>query len=205
MRYTFLTGTLAVVLAAGQAAIKAGDASGQTPRIDYVPNQYHVRVPVVVGQQVEAADAEGDEMSRLNALGDQLGQQAESLVKQLADATDANDRAKLKQTLEETLTQQFDTQQKVRELEVASIEARVKKLRDTISKRNEARRTIIERRLDQLVRESEGLGWNSPAVGTVGYSMQVPASFPGNKYGLSAGGKPSGLQPSPAPSTLRGR
>jgi hypothetical protein len=198
MRYAFLTGMFTLVVTAGLAAMKTGDASGQTPRVEHVPNRYDVRVPLVVGQQVQVADSEGDEMSRLNLLDAQLGQQAESLVKQLAETTDDNERAKLKQSLQDTLSQQFDTQQKVRELEVANIEARVKKLRDTINKRSESRRTIIERRLDQLVRESEGLGWNSPAGGAGGYSGPVGAGFFGNPYGVSARSPHGGVQP-PAP------
>lgn len=176
MRYLFLTGGLTLVLAIGLAVTKTGDAFGQQRRVEYLQTQSS-QVPIVlgVGQQIQQVDHESDETTRLSALDAQLGQQAESLVKQLAEATEENDRAKLKQSLQETLAQQFDTQQKVRELEVASVEARVKKLRDVITKRNDARRSIIDRRLDQLVREAEGLGWNSPAGGPVLYGQHVRA------------------------------
>jgi hypothetical protein len=197
MRYVFLAGGLTLVLAAGLAL-------GQQPNVQFVPvqNNQGLRVPIAVAQPGQEAEAETDEMTRLNTLDLQLGQKVESLVKQLADTTDENDRAKVKQSLQETLAQQFDTQQKVRELEVADVEARVKKLRDIITKRNDARRTIIEKRLDQLVREAEGLGWNSPAGGPVVYAPNMPARFFG--YSGAAGGK-GGIAPVAPATTPRAK
>ena len=201
MRYLFVTGALTVVLAAGLAVIKPGDVFSQQTRVELRPVQITrpgetVTIPHVVGQQVQ--EAESDETTQLNHLDAQLGQQAESLVKQLADATDEKDRAKLTENLQETLTQQFDTQQKVRELEVVAIEARAKKLRDVINKRNDGRRSIIDKRLDQLLREAEGLGWNSPAGGAVVYGQPYGRQV-GNNLWSNHAGYPAGRQPSPNP------
>lgn len=116
-----------------------------------------------IAHQVGDSEQGSDEVAQLSAQDAQLANEAESLAKQLAEATD-DKKAELKEKLQDTLSRQFDAQQKARELEVARVEARVKKLRDTIAKRNEARRSIIDKRLDQLLSDAEGLGWNSPAA-----------------------------------------
>jgi len=46
---------------------------------------------------------------------------------------------------------------------VAAVEARIKKVRELIQKRAEARQSIVEKRADQLMREADGLGWTVPS------------------------------------------
>jgi hypothetical protein len=72
------------------------------------------------------------------------------------------EKTKLKTKLGDALTKQFDAQQKRRDLELTRLEEKVKKVRALMKKRDEERKTIIEKRLDQLVREAEGLGWGAP-------------------------------------------
>lgn len=91
--------------------------------------------------------------------------EARRLVEEYAHTDNETQRAKIKSKLSEVLDKQFDLQQKRREMEVAQIEAQLKKLRELMRKRSEARQTIVEKRLDQLLREAEGLGWTSPSGG----------------------------------------
>jgi hypothetical protein len=91
--------------------------------------------------------------------------EARRLVDEYAHTDNESQRAKIKSKLSEVLDRQFDLQQKRREMEVAQIEAQLKKLRELMRKRSEARQTIVEKRLDQLLREAEGLGWTSPSGG----------------------------------------
>ena len=194
MRYIAITGLLIAFVAAGIALLGVANALGQVRAVPVLTAPAGVNpganAPVALVQQVQAADGEDDEMAKLHALDAQLGSQAESLVKQLADLADEPQRKEAKEKLHETLAQQFDAQQKVRELEVARIEAKVKKLRDQIAKRNEARRTIIEKRFDQLLSEAEGLGWNSPSGGsaTYGNAFYLQQGKQGNYYAPAAGG-----------------
>lgn len=102
------------------------------------------------------------EAAQLHASDAHLGQAAEALIQQYGQTEDEQQRNNLKEQLSETLAKQFDVQQQLREHEIAKIEAKVKKLRDLITKRTDARKSIIDRRLDQLLREADGLGWNSP-------------------------------------------
>ena len=88
-----------------------------------------------------------------------LAQEADQLARQLGVAKSDGERDKLKDKLGEVLAKQFDQRQKRHEREIASLEAQVKKLKDLVEKRQENRREIIARRLEQILRESQGLGW----------------------------------------------
>jgi hypothetical protein len=196
MRYPFISGLLICGIAAGAAIVTVRSVAGQTPTLRAVPATVGApNASFVIEQQVQEADKQSDEMSRLNAQDAQLAHEAESLAKQLADASDEKQRSEIKEKLHATLTQQFDAQQKVRELEVSRIEAKVKKLRDTIAKRNDARRTIIDKRFDQLLSEADGLGWNSPSASGPGYGavyvqQMVPqVTGPGPGFQPGVGGK----------------
>ena len=88
----------------------------------------------------------------------QLARQCDSLVKQLAKAEGA-DKDKVKAKLSESVDKQFDLRQKRHETEITALENQLKKLREMVQKRQENRKDIVGKRLEQLVRESEGLGW----------------------------------------------
>jgi hypothetical protein len=88
----------------------------------------------------------------------ELARQSQALVKQMGKAT-GDEKDKLKTKLTETLEKQFDMRQKRHEKELAALEAQVKKLKDMVQKRQDNRRDIISRRIDQLLRDAEGLGW----------------------------------------------
>ena len=88
-----------------------------------------------------------------------LSHQAEQVAQKLAAAKSDSDREKIKSQLAETLEKQFDQRQKRHEEEIKSLEAQVKKLKDLVDKRQENRREIVSARLNQIVKESQGLGW----------------------------------------------
>jgi hypothetical protein len=89
----------------------------------------------------------------------QLANQTAELAQQLASAKSDTDRDKLKTELSKILEKQFALRQERHQKEIESLEAQVKKLRDLVDKRQENRREIIANRLDQILRESQGLGW----------------------------------------------
>jgi hypothetical protein len=88
----------------------------------------------------------------------QLEHESVKLVQELGKAEGEN-KDKIKSKLTETLGKQFDARQKRHEAEIAALEAKIKKLKEMVQKRQENRREIISKRLEQLVRETEGLGW----------------------------------------------
>jgi flagellar motility protein MotE (MotC chaperone) len=87
-----------------------------------------------------------------------FAQKTQELVKQLAKA-EGEKREKIKDQLTDTLGKQFDARQKRHQDEIAALEKQLKKLKELVEKRKENRREIIGKRLEQLVREAEGLGW----------------------------------------------
>lgn len=103
------------------------------------------------------------EMAKLAESETELAHNADGILSQYIAAEKADDQKRLKTELRDMLAKQFDVQRQRRELELSRIEARVKKLHDQIKKRNDARETIIDRRLEQLTNEAEGLGWGQPA------------------------------------------
>jgi hypothetical protein len=93
-----------------------------------------------------------------------LDKETRKAQKEWLDAKDESARAAARDKLAKVLSQQFDQRQKRREEEIAQIEARVQKLRETLRKRAEAKERIVSSRLDQLLRDAEGLGWGDDDV-----------------------------------------
>lgn len=93
----------------------------------------------------------------------------EAAIRELVKETDTTKRADLSKSAKELLSAQFDERQKVRENQLKELEERVKKLRDQLDKRQQAKDQIIQSRYDDLLRNAEGLGWgDSAAVGPNG-------------------------------------
>lgn len=198
MRRTILFGLLftAAGVAAWGAKIAAGQVAGAAPSADAAPVSgvlveegapggagvvtRFLAAPVPERRAAYAARGNGfvpiqigqpehdEEMQQLRRQEAELAHKSQSLVRKLADADDTTDRTPIVNELEDTIGKQFDVQQQVRELEVSRIEAKVKKLRETITKRAGARAAIVRNRREQLLQEAEGLGWNSPEGGHAG-------------------------------------
>jgi hypothetical protein len=88
-----------------------------------------------------------------------LSNQASKLARQLGSAKADGDREKLKTELGTILEKQFELRQQRHKKEIDSLEAQVKKLKDLVDKRQENRREIVAKRLDQILQEAQGLGW----------------------------------------------
>jgi hypothetical protein len=88
-----------------------------------------------------------------------LGQTVDKLAHALVEAKSDSERDKLKNQLTETLEKVFDLRQKRHAKEIADLEAQVKKLKDMVQRRQENRRDIVAKKLDQIVSDFQGLGW----------------------------------------------
>ncbi|MHB8952968.1 MAG: DUF1559 family PulG-like putative transporter [Pirellulaceae bacterium] len=104
--------------------------------------------------------------------------QALARYQQTADETE---RQAIKADLTKALERQFDVQQQRRMQELAEIEGRVRKLRDLIDKRNQAKQSIVSKRCDQLLSELDGLGWIAPEE----VARMAGGTFPG--FGMYLG------------------
>jgi hypothetical protein len=119
--------------------------------------------------------ANDPEMAKLCNEEAKAEREASRLIRDYAHSDKEEQRDKIKGKLAEVLGKEFDLQQQRRDLELGRLEAQVKKLRQLMKKRSDSRQTIVDKRLDQLIREAEGLGWTAP-VGPA--FSNVPAVTP---------------------------
>ena len=89
----------------------------------------------------------------------QLVLQTDDLIRQLEAAGSEPQLADAKAKLSDLLGKWFDVRQKRQEREIEALEAQVKTLKELARKRQENRVEIISRKLDQIVRDSQGLGF----------------------------------------------
>ena len=90
---------------------------------------------------------------------DQFTPEIDRAVDQLSKSKKDADKESIKAMLSDLLEKQFELRQKKHETEIADLEAKVKKLKELVQTRKDNRKEIVARRLDQLVRDSQGLGW----------------------------------------------
>ncbi|HWY88937.1 MAG TPA: hypothetical protein VNX28_19645 [Gemmataceae bacterium] len=189
---TVLVGALAAIVffsdrrAAGQdfpVAASPPQPTAETPAGDVFSNH-----PIATGAQplytfnFDRGDGQDPEIRKLHNEEATLEREAAGVVKEYIKTDNEAQRGKLKTKLSDVLAKEFDLQQKRREIELARLETHMKKLRDMMNKRNTARRTIVEQRLDQLLREAEGLGWNAPAKTSPYTNLTSPVNmFPNDR------------------------
>ena len=88
-------------------------------------------------------------------------QRAKQALSAWKTAADDTGKAAAKQQLREALQTTFTLRQKTHEAEVTALEAKIKTLRDQLARRIEKQDEIVDFRLQQLLREAEGLGWGA--------------------------------------------
>lgn len=84
-----------------------------------------------------------------------------SLVKKYADSKDDSAKAQIAKQLADVVGKQFDIRQEARQQELKKLEEQLARLRDVQAKRTALRDRIIGDRVQQIVREADGLGWGA--------------------------------------------
>ncbi len=72
------------------------------------------------------------------------------LGEQYRRAGDTAEKEKLKKELSEQVSKHFDVRQKKRELELKRFAEHLERMRESISKRQEAKESIVKERVDEL-------------------------------------------------------
>lgn len=129
-----------------------------------------------------------------------LAQQAKGLLRRYSLEEKAELREKTKSELRAVLHRQFRLQHQRRDAELTKIEKRLADLRSRLKKRGDAQSTIVDRRLEQLVNDVDGLGWSAEEIpdnlfneGGMGSMMMMPmGSMPG-MGSMPPGGMPGAL------------
>jgi hypothetical protein len=89
------------------------------------------------------------EMYKLLMSDDELDGQALQISEQLRRAP-SDEREKLRAALKDVVIKHFEVRQKRRELALQRMEDEIKRLRDAIQARNEAREDIVNKRITEL-------------------------------------------------------
>jgi mevalonate kinase len=109
----------------------------------------------------------------------QLQAQAAELAQQLVKAEKEETKKEIHKKLTDNLNQQFDLQTQQQQKELDELEKQIAKLKSVLKKRQEAKSAIVDRRLETMIQEAEGLGWTAPGSPMFGYSSPRPMAVPG--------------------------
>jgi hypothetical protein len=93
----------------------------------------------------------------LKAVGPENPQ--DELLHKWKEAKNEAERGKIKDELHKVLAGQFKAHLGEQEKEIAQLEAKVQKLREQLELRRSKQEEIIDFRMQQLLREAQGLGW----------------------------------------------
>jgi hypothetical protein len=107
----------------------------------------------------------------------------------------AEKEAEQKKAIREKLAAIFDLQQQRRTREIAKIEERLGKLKDVLKKRESAKDSIVDRRLESITGGVDELGWEESLA---------PSAYQGPAFGprLAPGTQPSFDSPVPVPPSV---
>jgi hypothetical protein len=116
-------------------------------------------VQSVYGRNIPFFSGGGGEQNELSKTESALARKADELKRMLERAKGDSRRNEVRTKLAENLGQQFDLRQKRHGLEIEALERQVAKLKELVRKRQESRDDIISRRVEEIQRELDGLGW----------------------------------------------
>jgi hypothetical protein len=109
--------------------------------------------------------------------GWKLREQSHQLAKQYVKSEREEEKKEIRKKLIEVLAKQFDGQMKQQEKELTDLEKQIASLKSLLKKRQDAKATIIDRRMEQLIHEADGLGWSAPSTPQSGAQL-----VPGNRF-----------------------
>jgi len=92
----------------------------------------------------------------------QLQSETRALAQKYAKSDKEEEKKELRKKLAEALSQQFDLHMQQQKEELQELEKQITDLRSLIQKRQEAKNSIVERRIDQLAQDAQGMGWQTP-------------------------------------------
>lgn len=134
------------------------EASGDERRVTIV--QSAPPVPGVASVPIRAAIATTSPDGMI-VVGGASSDKELKVVEKLSQAKTDEEKEAARDELENVLSDAFDTYIERQGKELDRLEARVKKLREQLDKRREAKDEVVGLRLKQRVNEAEGKGWPS--------------------------------------------
>ncbi|HEY3392736.1 MAG TPA: hypothetical protein VGK58_08510 [Lacipirellulaceae bacterium] len=87
--------------------------------------------------------------------------QTQQLIKRWKASKEAAERQKIETQLTQMLKREFAARLAAHEREIKQLEDKVRQLRQRLTLRREKQDEIVDHRLQQILREAQGLGWGS--------------------------------------------
>jgi hypothetical protein len=117
-------------------------------------------------QQPARAWSSGDLVYGLSLY--EAGGQTADLARQYVKAEKDETKKEIRKKLSDLLSQQFDAHAEQQQKELDDLEKEIARLKSLLKKRQDAKSTIVDRRMEQLIQEAEGLGWTAPRNPVIG-------------------------------------
>ena len=135
--------------------------------------------PPGYGRRYLAGDTPQDAESQ-KLLNQERGaaQEARALASNAQLGNSEAEKADAEKKLREKLVEIFDLQQQRRNREIAKIEERLGKLKETLKKRDAAKDSIVDRRLETLTGGVDELGWEDSLANPANLYAQPPGVTP---------------------------
>jgi hypothetical protein len=137
-------------------------SSSLPPRGQYSDLQLNAFLPMQGGSQKEQA-------------------QVIKLVKEFTKATKEEDKKKIRTEITDLLAKQFDQHMKQQQKELEDLEKQIASVKETMKKRQDSKSTIVDRRVEQLILDADGMGWNVPSNLRPGAAQTLPAPAKGRR------------------------
>jgi hypothetical protein len=90
--------------------------------------------------------------------------QTQKIVERWKTSQDTAEREKLEAELRGQLKREFAARLAVHEREIKQLEEKVRQLRERLALRKEKQDDIVDHRLQQILRDAQGLGWGAEGV-----------------------------------------
>jgi hypothetical protein len=90
--------------------------------------------------------------------------QMQKLIEGWKKSKEGAEREKLETELRALLRREFASRLAVHEREIKKLEEKVRQLRERLALRKEKQEDIVDHRLQQILRDAQGLGWGSEGV-----------------------------------------
>jgi hypothetical protein len=104
--------------------------------------------------------------------------QTQKLIERWKNSKESDEREKLQTELRGQLKREFAARLAVHEREIKQLEEKVRQLRERLALRREKQDEIVDHRLQQILREAQGLGWGSDGVHGNAIYQYWPATDP---------------------------
>jgi len=118
------------------------------------------------------------------SVGSRTQTQISQLARQYVKSVKEDEKKDIRKKLSEALAKQFDQLAERQQKELQDLEKQVEDLKTLLKKRRDNRDAIIERRLEQVVQDAEGLGWSTPSS-----APRAPGALGGGFGGFGGTGR----------------